>query len=235
MQTDLKKLIQTIKTGSPLEVKLAQKQVGDCWHNYFIPHREEGKLAFRVFLEELKTFDQIKDVDHQAYFINTLKWPLWVIGEDYFEDWADFFLINIQHPAGKIRQAVISATDYLILDISHNLRYDNEKENGDLVAKNKIRFGYFVMTVEGLVDQYYERKFNKYKYISSLPVGIYKSLNKLLLEILLKSEYFEKMYQDFLNELRAKRKSLPPQTQEPQIYKLNIDVLELRNRQKKYN
>ncbi|MDP1759938.1 MAG: hypothetical protein Q8L01_00485, partial [Candidatus Woesebacteria bacterium] len=161
MQTDLKNLIQIIKTGSPIEVKLAQKQVEHYWHNYFIPHREGGQLAFRVFLEELKTFNQIKDSDHQAYFINTLKWPLWVIGEEYFEDWADFFLTNIQNPSGKIRQAVIGATDYLVLDISHNLKYDKKKENGDLVAKNRMRFGYLVMTVEGLVDQYYERKFNK--------------------------------------------------------------------------
>lgn len=216
MQTHLKNLIHTIKIAPPAEVKLTQKQVEKFWHDFYIPHREEGRAAFCLFLEELKNFEQIKDIDHQAYFINTLKWPLWAIGEEYFEDWADFLLKYIQHPSGKIRQAVIHATEYLILDIAVDLRYVSERGKDltpdlkESVAKNRARFGCFVMTVEDLLDRYYEPRFKKYKYVSSLPIGVYKSLNKLIAEVLLRSEYYEKLYQDFLNELRAKRKSFAP-------------------------
>ena len=215
----VKNLIHTIKTASPAEVKLAQKQVEKFWHNFFIPRREDGQLALCVFLEELKTFEQIKDIDHQAYFINTLKWPLWSIGEEYFEDWADFLLTQIQHQSGKIRQAVICATEYLVADLRMDKKYDfgivrsqNLKygEFEKIVEKNIARFGHFVMEVEYLIDRHYESKFNRYKYVSSLPAGVYKSLNRMITEVLLRSEFHEKLYQDFLNELRARRKGFVP-------------------------
>lgn len=61
-QPNLKSLIETIKTGDRQEVKEAQKAVESFWHHYYIPHRKEGKKAFEIFLDELKTFDQIKDL-----------------------------------------------------------------------------------------------------------------------------------------------------------------------------
>ena len=200
----LKNLIEIIKTGSPQEVKEAQKKVEKFWDEVYIPKREEGKKAFSIFLGEIKRFDEIQDIDHQAYFINTLKWPLWVIGEEYFEQWAEFILKYIQHPSGKIRRAIVRVTDYLISDIKLDLKLDfkekislKEKEK---IKKNKNRFGSFVEAVEKLLEKYWQPKFNRYKYISSLPVGVYKSLQQLLNEVLLQSEFYEKIYNDFLKE-----------------------------------
>jgi len=82
----LENLLEVIKTGSPEEVKEAQKKVEKFWYEFYIPQREEGKKAFSIFLNEIKRFEKIKDIEHQAYFINTLKWPLWAIGEEYFEE-----------------------------------------------------------------------------------------------------------------------------------------------------
>lgn len=215
MQSHIKKLINIIKSGSRDEVKVAQKQVEKFWHDVYIPNRKEGRLAFCVFLDELKSFDQIKDVDHQAYFLNTIKWPLWSTGEKNFEEWADFLLTNIQHPSGKIRQAIIRSASYLVADLRLDMRddFDIVKNKGlkrdeikKIIENNQSRFGYFVLAVDGLIDKYYETKFNRYKYVSSLPVGVYKSLNILITEELLRSDYYKKIYNDFLNKLRAKRK-----------------------------
>ncbi len=97
----LKEYIGIIKTGDRQEVKKAQKAIESLWHNYYIHHREEGRKAFEIFLDEIKIFDQIMDTDHQAYFIYSLKWAFWTIGEEYFETWAEFVLKNIQHSSGK--------------------------------------------------------------------------------------------------------------------------------------
>jgi len=70
---DLKILIAIVRTGDTQEVKVAQKAIASVWQNFYIPHREEGRKAFEVFLDEIKTFDQIQDVDHQAYLKNILK------------------------------------------------------------------------------------------------------------------------------------------------------------------
>jgi len=191
MKNPLKNFIKIIKTGFPEEVKEAQKQVEKFWHDFYIPKREEGKKAFSIFLEEIKKFDEIKDIDHQAYFINTLKWPFWSIGEEYFEEWAEFVLRYIQHPSGKIRQAIVKASDYLIMDIVDYLRSDKDKQK---VQKNREHFVNFVDAVKELLEKYDEPRFHRYKYISSIPSSIYKSLQKLLVENLLRSEYFENIY-----------------------------------------
>lgn len=74
MDNSLKNLIEVIKTGMPSEVKSAQKEVEKFWYNArCIPRREKGRQCFAIFLDELKNFEQIKDIDHQVYFINTLK------------------------------------------------------------------------------------------------------------------------------------------------------------------
>ena len=198
----LKNLIEIIKTGSRKEVKDAQKQVEKFWHNVYIPKREEGKKAFLIFLDEIKEFDKIQDIDHQAYFINTIKWPLLAIGEKYFEEWTEFTLKCIQHPSGKARQAIFRAADYLIIDIAPDLRFgfgkkisQTEKEK---IKKNKNRFGSFVYAVESLLEEYDEPRFRRYKYISNIPSSIYKSLQKLLVEVLLRNEYHKAIYKKWL-------------------------------------
>lgn len=188
-------LIQIIKTGGREEVKEAQKQIEKFWHDVYIPHRKKGRKAFVIFLDETKKFEEIKDINHQAYFINTLRWPFWAIGEEYFEEWADFILRYIQHPSGKIRQAILSATEYLALDIM-----DDYKEEKKKIEKNRERFFEFVYRVEQLLEKYEDPKFNRYKYIDSMPPSVYKSLQYLITEKLLRTERYENLYKDFLRK-----------------------------------
>src|SRR5260221_7784698 len=148
---DIKVLIELVKTGNPQEVKKAQKAIETAWHNYYIPHRKQGRKAFEVFLDEIKIFDQIQDIEHQAYFISSLKWAFWTIGEEYFETWADFVLKYIQHPSGKIRQALIHISDILIMNLDDLNTF--RKTKIDAKDEHKIfrevialqRFGKFVM------------------------------------------------------------------------------------------
>jgi len=227
MDNPLKNLIEIIKTGSPQEVKEAKKQVEKFWRNVYIPKRGEGRKAFSIFLEEIKKFDQIQDIDHQAYFINTLKWPLWSIGEEYFEQWADFILKYIQHPSGKIRQAIIKVADYLIMDIILEVRADPSKklspEDKQRIQKNQERFGNFIFTVETLLGKYDEPRFHRYKYISSLPPSVYKSLQIFLSE-LLRSEALENTYLEWKYQ---------KQKQEPDRF--NMPGLELVQKEKEWD
>ncbi|MCK5211861.1 hypothetical protein KAJ89_04120 [Candidatus Parcubacteria bacterium] len=222
MNNPLKKYIEIIKTGSSEEVKEAQKQIKKYWHDVYIPKRVEGKKVFTIFLDEIKKFEEISDINHQSYLINVLKWPLWAIGEKYFEVWADFLLTYVQHPSGKIRQAIIRASDYLIMDIVVDIRdMGNNKNNQkrmERIAKNKMRFGFFVYAVEQLLEKYEEPKFRRYKYVSNMPVGVYKSLQILITEQLLRSEYYEKMYEEFLqNNIKIPRPQIDASITKEQI------------------
>lgn len=133
MNNKLQNLINIVKNGSSIDVKSAQKQIEKIWHETCRQEDEERELVFGVFLEELKSFSQIKDVDHQAFFINILKWPLYFLGSKYFFEWANFMLEQIQNESGKIRQAVIKASDYLMID----LKLDTERYNF-LVKSKKL-------------------------------------------------------------------------------------------------
>lgn len=226
-ENPLKNLIEIIKTGSGEEVKEAQKQVEKFWHEVFLPKREEGRKAFSIFLEEIKKFDEIQDINYKSCFINTLKWPLWSIGEEYFEEWADFILKYIQHPSGKIRQATIKAADYLIMDIIHEIRVDSSKklspEDKERIQKDQERFGNFIFTVETLLEKYDEPRFHRYKYISSMPPSIYKSLQIFLSE-LLRSEALENTYLEWKYQ---------KQKQEPDRF--SIPGLKLVQKEKKWD
>jgi len=211
MDNSLKDLIEIIKTGSSKEVKEAQKEVGRFWHEFYIPKRKKGKKAFSVFLDEIKKFDQIQDIDHKVYLIYTLKWPLLAIGEEYFEEWAEFILRHIQDPSGKIRQAIISVADYLVMDIVIDLKFSFNKKvskkEREKIENNRNRFCYFILTVEKLLSEYDEPRFNRYKYIRSMPPSVYKSLQKLIVEVLLRSDYHKKLYQKFLLSSNAENVS----------------------------
>lgn len=196
----LEKFIKTIKTGTRDEVKEAQKGVEKFWHNVYIPRRKEGRKAFSIFLDEIKDFDKIEDVDHRVYFISVLKWPFWVIGEECFEKWEEFVLKQIQHESGKIRQAIIHAADYLIMDIA--MDFDEKPKTAEDRKKNEInkeRFCNFTRKIELLLEKYDEPRFGRYKKISALPAGIFKSLQILIVEHVLRSEFHKKMYLEWIN------------------------------------
>lgn len=199
----LKNFIEIIKTGNRADVREAQKQIEKYWSDVYIPHRKEGRKAFEIYLDEIRDFEKIKDIDHQAYFISTLKWPFWVIGEEHFEEWAAFILKYIQHDSGKIRQAVIYTADYLVIDITHDLLFDNNQIKGrdkERIEENKKRFGELVLNVEELIGKYDDPRYRRYKYISSMPAGVYKSLQKLITEVLLRTEHYEKLYDEYLGQ-----------------------------------
>lgn len=204
MEKCLKDLIEIIKNGSHEEVKTAQKEIEKFWHEDFCPaeKRKTGMKAFEIFLEEIRHIDKIKDLDHQYYLINVLKWPFWVIGRDNFEELSAFALKYIQHPSGKIRQAIVNTTSYLIMDLNLDGFYNREKKSKEeiekQIKKDRQRFGQFIDKVHELIDKYYEPKFNRIKYVSSLQAGIYKSLQKLLTEHLLQSDFYEDLYSEYL-------------------------------------
>ncbi len=198
MENPLKKYIDKIKTGKKEEIKEAQKQIEKYWHEVYIPDRPRGEKEFSVFVEEIKNFDKIQDIDRKAKFISTLKWPFLVIGREYFEDFSEFILKYIQHPSGKIRQAVINVCFYLVIQVTWGVKggdkecfFDEEKK------KNIMLFGRFVDKAEALLEKYYEPRFRPYKYISSLPPSVYKSLQKLIIEQILRSKNYEDIYNEY--------------------------------------
>ncbi|MFA6587692.1 MAG: hypothetical protein WCT08_01345 [Patescibacteria group bacterium] len=214
MDKPLIKFIKIIKSGSRAEVKEAQKQIEKFWYKIRFPRREKDKKTYEVFVYEIRNLGKIENLDNKAYLINTLKWPFLAIGEEHFEEWSEFILKYIQNPSGKIRQAIIHATDYLIMGTMMDLNFDFKNNNKisqsdkDRIGKNRDRFGDFVHRTELLLEKYDKPEFHRYKYIEKMPSSVYKSLQKLLVEVLLRSEYYENIYQDWLKETHYQNQDL---------------------------
>ncbi len=193
---ELKKLIEIIKTGNKKEVNIAQKKIES---NQF----EITPKTFSIFVDEIKKFDEIKDVNHQMYFVNTLKYPIFIIGEDNLKFFTDFVLKTIQHPSGKVRQAIISAYSNLNWDIYNALeenferKNENQKELKKIYAQNRKTFFNFVDKLYEIAGKHHEPKFKKYKYINKLPVGVYKSIQKLIYEEVFRSDLAEICYRKY--------------------------------------
>ena len=204
----IKQLIKSVKIGMPEEVRTAQKEFKRIFDRKDLSSKQSAKL-FEPFVEEIANFDQIIDTDHKYYFINILKYPFFILGEQHFEEWSAFVLELIQNPSGKIRQATINAADWLIL---MNLRLNKNdfflrKPTAEYITRierDRERFFNLVQSAERLLDKYYQPKFERYKYVSSLPVGIYKSIEKFMTECLMPSEYQENIYEEYCSSLEKK-------------------------------
>lgn len=195
-------LIAVIKTGLPSEVREAQKQFEKYWHKICADKSEESKKAvLAMLLDEIRRLDQIKDEKHQAYLINTLRYRLWDGMSEHFDEWRDFVLKYIQHPSGRVRRAVLMACDYIALEfgcIRRTAEGDSDGPGAASAQKSLYRFGFFVRAVEELLRKHRKPGFNRYKYIQSMPPSVYKSLQMLMVQVLMRSEFYREMYDDFL-------------------------------------
>ncbi|MDO8805243.1 MAG: hypothetical protein Q7R35_12510 [Elusimicrobiota bacterium] len=210
MSENPQEIITVIKTGTPAEVKQAQKQFEKYWDGLRDDKDKAAKEAVvELLLREIHSMDSVLDVEHQAYLINTVRWGLWTNIDKHFDKWRDFVLKYIQHPSGKIRIAVIRACDYITLELGVPAQfYRDMKNKGPLSAQEaadfkerKNKFGLFTLAVEELLRKYDEPRFRRYKYVASMPPSVYKSLQQLVTEVLLRNEFYDGIYREFLREL----------------------------------
>lgn len=201
---DLPELIRAIRTGEREEVKRAQKEVEALWKNLRHPLSARDKRRFEIFLEAVKDFDDIPTDANKAAFLNTLKWPFLAIGEEHFQFFAAFLILAIQHPSGVVRQAMIRAADWLLLanvvDIDQRERAGLTKEQRAVRERQREIFCHLVYAVECLLAAYDRPEYERIEYVSDLPSSVYKSLQKLVTETLLRSPHYTKIYWQFMKE-----------------------------------
>lgn len=213
MSEELPSLIKIITTGPAPEVKAAQKRIERIWNQSC--RDMEKRLAFSAFLEAARDFDKISDVEHQAYFINTLKWAFYFAHPETFPIWTELLIGWVEHPEGKIRIAAVRAAQYLAASMESDSedRPDRPHQYPPEIRQfSKDCFCLFALRADQLIAKYHKPAFNKYRYISSLPAGIYKSSQQLLHESILTCPRFEKMYEEFLDKLNEKS-AIPPSRQ----------------------
>ncbi|HQO21033.1 MAG TPA: UPF0149 family protein [Acidobacteriota bacterium] len=205
-------LLNIVKTGTPEEVRQAKKEIGKFWSKVYIPRRDEGRRCFSVFFEDMARFDEIADDDHKAYFIQAAKWAMMASEDIDFEEWAVFFLKYIQHPSGKVRQALVSVCDSIYFHLKFDRSWDHDKavsaEEQARFDENKVRFAMYIMGIDHLLEEYFEPRFKRNKYVNSLPVGVYKSIEYLRARLIM-GPYQEKNLREGIELLQRMRLNCP--------------------------
>ena len=208
---ELKSLIQMIKNGARSEVKAAQKQVERVFHRAC--RETERWPVFAVFAEEARSYDQIPDLAHKLAFLNTLKWPFLADETDRYDFWIDFILARVQDPEGKVRRSAVLAAE--CLGVAMLSSFDTPgglifKELSDEArARVRTQFFTFALKADELVRKHRTPELRKYKYISSMPPGIFKSCAQLLNQSLLTTPELKEQLLAFIRS-RQIPLQLPP-------------------------
>ena len=211
-EKEVKELIRIVITSNSEEVKKAKKQLSEI-------HYIKNKELFNPFLDTISDYDNIIDDDHKAHFIYTLQMPLMSFPKNHFELLTHFFLKNIQHPSGKIRKAMVSTS------ISYQIGiYEVFAKSWAVADKEELLqlFNSYYQFTTQLMDlgiKYNEEKFNKCEYINEFPASVYKSIQLALDTLVYKSDYFETMYEIYLESIQPEQFDINPQIfiQEKQI------------------
>ncbi len=198
---ELRECIEKIKTGSKEEIKLANKALEKIWDD-FDRESADQKEFLEMFISEFGNFEAIKNESNKIAFIGSLKYAFMSVDQDdrNFEACARFVLYCMTNPSGHIRQAMIHVGIYLI----HFLRasfsdFRKNEQDEKLILKNQERIGKFITELDAMLEHFYERKYKRFKYISSLPPSAYKSL-EILRNQLLCSEYYQKIFEEYQNK-----------------------------------
>lgn len=184
---EVRALIRIIKTGSRAQVKAARKEVERLWARAC--REPELWPAFSVFAAEARDYGRIPDLEHKLAFLNTLKWPF--LGEEIenFDFWPGFLLARVQEPEGKVRLAAVRAAEYLAVsmlscfDTPGGLKFRDLSP--EVRAGVRRQFFAFAMGADELARKHRTPALERYKYIDSLPPGVYKSCQQLLNQSLL--------------------------------------------------
>lgn len=221
---NFQKILNRIKFGTKEGVKLAQKELNKVWHRSWQDKKLREDLI-NISLSELNNFGSIANKSNQIAFISSLKFLFMTsdVRDDAYDACQSFLIKIIQHPLGHLRQTMVYLSDWLIMGFRiWDDDYLGRKLDKKLLEKHLNRFGQLVEEVEALIEDYHRDQYNRYKYISSLPPSVYKTL-QMLRSNLLGTEHFEKAYEKYkkvkikkiLPQIRFKYRDLKRDSQRP--------------------
>lgn len=205
----MKELIYIIKTGTKQEAKEAIKKIDAWWDGIGREKREAEKKKLEVFIDEMQNLDEVANEENKIYFIDSLRTPVWVLGDKYFKDFCDFILKYIEHPYGNMRRAILRLASWFsmigldCIDGRAHFGKKPDKDEMELMKTNKELYFNLVKDVDNLMEKHREPKFEKYKYIDDLPASVYKSLEYLVSNELLRVPKYEILYAEFLNKQKG--------------------------------
>lgn len=182
MKNELEHIFSILKNGTAEEVKIAKKRIDKLWHD----DRKNFEKNAHLALEQMKEFDNIKNVKNQEAFVSGLSLFFLVLSDTHFKELKDFVLKVISHPHGHVREQVRKTADWLFMSLTSRINPFVWPKGKKLTEKQiseqeeaKKEFKEYLNEIELLMEKYYERSYGRVKYVQSLKPSVYKSLQLL--------------------------------------------------------
>ena len=140
----------------------------------------------------------IKEDWRQENFVVAISVMYFLATKDDHPDFLFPWLFElILHKHGNIRQAAIRMFEIELGPLTYHIRIPAKQSSSLEVSPEQadhILFAFYG-TIQHLMAEFWKPEYKRYKYISSLPTGVYKSLQLLLsrLEDLCGKEYLKKL------------------------------------------
>lgn len=201
MHEELVAILTQLTTGDEKTMRDAKKRLNAWWKQQDRPISDDRCQEIAVaYLPWIGNFNTL-DIPHQVAFIEALWIPFLVAGNqrDVADLFSSFILMVIQHSSGKVRRALVRVSDWFVLSLHPVFESEAKtEEKRQYVAWAQEQFCSLVFQVEALLEKYNDPGFQRYTYVSGIPAGVYKSLQQLMTEVLLRSPKYTALYEKFL-------------------------------------
>lgn len=196
MSNSLSELFKTILTANKILSRKAARDVRKMVN--VVGEGDEYEMVSLIVAMAPEGYKQIKEDWRQENFVMAIS-SMYPLGRknkqpDFLFPWL-FELM--QHKNGNIRQAAIRMFEVELESLTQHIHFLDKESNILEVSYQEvddILFSLYV-SINDLMADHWKPEYKRYKYISSLPVGVYKSFQLLLctLEELCGKEYLEQL------------------------------------------
>lgn len=159
-------------------------------------HNGQYDQILSIIKNSSKEYTKIKDDFRKNNFVMAISVMYFLHDMEKQPDFLFHWIFDLlQHDNGNIRFAAVRMLEHELGPLTYHIRFPNEKlTNRELspMQADKILLGLYI-SLNNLASYLWKPSYKRFKYISSLPTGSYKSIQMIL------SQLKEDCGDDFIN------------------------------------
>ncbi len=182
-------IVERIKSPDRETVKQAKNELKKL-HSSLRENPAASREVHGIIIREAEKLETLEDPKARANLLRGLYLTCLRYGGEYFERLSDIIIKGAQDENGHVRVAAEKIAEYLVMAGGpHILACDEDAEEAEpgMIEKYNNTIG----KIFNAIRRHEIPGVKRYKYISSLPAGIYKSLQRLVRTFTDSLDYYE--------------------------------------------
>jgi len=182
-------IVERIKSPDKETVKLAKNELKEL-HSSLRENPAASREVHSIIIREAEKLETLEDPKARANLLRSLYLTCLRYGAEYFERLSDIIIKGAQDKNGHIRVAAVRIADYLIMGSGHYILAETD-DSEDPETSMLLKYQDAIDKIFVAIKKHEFPGLKRYKYVSSLPTGIYKSLQMLQNNFISSCDYYE--------------------------------------------